>query len=235
MGTLLSIVQDACYTVGMPAPSSVVSSNNETPKRMLRLINEEGRSLAREHDWSALKQVESFATDTVNREQAAQPPSDFDRFSPTTALWDVANKRPLVGVISTNAWLRLLVDDVSSVERYWIMLNGKINITPVTGTSDTIYYAYQTKNWVRPASGDDKEAFTLDTDTSLLPDELLKLGLIWRWKHAIGTDYSEDLASYGRQKEMSIAADRGTGETSMTTTFRGGLPEGWWPGTITTL
>jgi hypothetical protein len=234
MGTLLSIIQDACYTVGMPAPTVIVSSNNETPKRMLRLINEEGRSLAREHDWSALKQIESFATDTANREQTAQPPSDFDRFSPTTALWDVANRKPLVGVVSTNAWLRLLVDDVSSVERYWIMLNGKINITPVTGTSDTIYYAYQTKNWVRPASGSDKAEFSLDTDTSLLPDELLKLGLIWRWKHSIGTDYSEDLATYGRQKEMSIAADSGTGEISMTTDFHGDIPDGYWPGTVTT-
>jgi hypothetical protein len=235
MATLLSIIQDACYIVGMPAPSSVVSSNNETPKRMLRLINEEGRSLAREHDWSNLKTIETFATHLTDTEQTNQPPSDFDRFSPSTYLWDVAKRRPLIGIVSTNAWMRQVIDSVSSADRYWIMLNNKINISPVSGTADTIMYAYQTKNWVRPVSGSDKEAFTLDTDTSLLPDELLKLGLIWRWKQAIGTDYSEDIATYGRQKEMSIAADRGVGEINMVETFHGEIPEGYYPGTITGL
>jgi excinuclease ABC subunit B len=82
------------------------------------------------------------------------------------------------------------------------MQGGVINITPVSGTADTIRYSYQTKNWVRPATGADKDAFSLDTDTPLIPDHLLKLGLIWRWKHAIGTDYAEDLSTYFQERKV---------------------------------
>jgi hypothetical protein len=231
--TLLQIVQDTAYIVGMPAPSGVVSANSETPKRMLRLINEEGRALAREHAWSALTINATFATDTVSTVQTGNPPSDFDRFSPETQLWDVAKRRPLIGVVSQNAWMRLLIDTVSAADRFWAMQGGVINITPVSGTADTIRYSYQTKNWVRPASGSDKESFTLDTDTPLIPDHLLKLGLVWRWKHAIGTDYAEDLSTYGREKEKAISADRGTGEIPMSESFHGQIPDGFWPGTIT--
>lgn len=230
--TLLQIVQEACKDVGQPRPSLVVSSTTETPLRMLRLLNKAGQALIKDHDWNALTDVETF-TPTATQVQASHPPSDYDRMTSQTNMWDIGNKRPLVGPLATSKWLRLVVDAQQSIDKYWTLIGGKVNILPVPATTDSFVYSYQSKNWVFASDGTTGKAeFTADDDTARLPDELLILELVWRWKQSIGVDYGEDLATAGRLKETLIAADRGPRILELSTPFRTGVPEGFWPGVI---
>ena len=231
--TLLQIVQEACKDVGQPRPSIVASSTTETPLRMMRLLNKAGQELIKAHDWNALTDVETF-TPTATQVQASHPPSDYDRMTSQTNMWDITNKRPLVGPLATSKWLRLVVDAQQNIDKYWTLIGGKVNILPVPATTDSFVYSYQSKNWVYASDGTTGKAeFSADDDTSRLPDELLILELIWRWKQSIGVDYGEDMSSAGRLKEEMIAADRGPRILSLSQPFRNGLPEGFWPGTIT--
>lgn len=233
MKTLLQIVQEAAKDVGQPRPSLVVSATNETPLRMLRLLNKAGQQLIKDHNWQALTDVETF-TPTATQVQASHPPSDYDRMTPPSQIWDIGNKRPLVGPLAIEKWLRLVVDAQQSIDKYWTLIGGKINILPVPATTDSFVYAYQSRNWVYAADGTTAKAeFTADDDTPRIPDELLILELIWRWKQSIGIDYGEDLATCNRMKEMMIAADRGPRILNLSQPFRDGPPEGFWPGTVT--
>ena len=109
-----------------------------------------------------------------------------------------------------------------------------LNILPVPATTDSFVYSYQSKEWVYASDGvTSKTEFTLDDDTPRLPDELMTLELIWRWKQSIGIDYGEDMSSCNRMKEMVIAADKGPRILSLSQPFRDGLPEGFWPGVVT--
>lgn len=231
--TLLQIVQEACKDVGQPRPSIVASSTTETPLRMLRLLNKAGQALIKDHDWGALMDVETF-TPTATQVQSSHPPSDYDRMTSQTNMWDIGNKRPLVGPLPPSKWLRLVVDAQQSIDKYWTLIGGKVNILPVPATTDSFVYSYQSKNWVFASDGTTGKAeFTADDDTARLPDELLILELVWRWKQSIGVDYGEDMATAGRLKETLIAADRGPRILELSTPFRHGVPDGFWPGTIT--
>lgn len=232
MRTMLEIVQDACKDVGQPRPSIVASAPQETPLRMLRLLNKAGHQLIKDHGWNVLTTVVSF-NPTATQVQAAHPPADYDRMTANTQLWDITNRRPLVGPLAIPKWMRLVVDAQQSIDKYWALIGEKINILPVPAVTDNFVYAYQSKHWVLDVSDTPKSSFTVDTDVPRIDDELLTLELVWRWKHAIGIDYAEDMANAGRRKETVIAADRGPAIISTSQPFRDGLPEGFWPGTIT--
>lgn len=232
MATLLQIVQDACRDVGQPVPGIVSSATDETPKRMLRLLNKAGQQLLKDHDWSALTDVETF-TPTATQAQSAHPPSDYDRFTSQSAMWDAGNKRPMVGPLSMDKWLRVVVDNQQQIDKFWALIAGKVNILPVPATTDSFVYAYQSKNWVYASDGTTgKPAFTADDDTPRLPSELLILELVWRWKQSIGLDYGEDMATCNRLKETMIAADRGNRVLNLSAPTQDAIPDNLWIGTI---
>lgn len=229
--TLLQIVQDACKDVGQPRPSGVASATTETPGRMLRLLNKAGRQLIKDHDWNILMDVESFTAVATQAQTHPHPPSDFDRFTSQTSLWDVTLKRPVVGPLPLEKWLRVIVDNTNGMDKFWTMIGGQINITPTPTTSDDFTYAYQSKNWVADSADTPKASFTADDDYPRIDDELLVLELVWRWKASIGIDYAEDLATSSRYKETVIAADRGPRLINLATP-QNDLPNNMWPRTI---
>lgn len=226
MKTLLEIVQDACRRVGQPRPSVVASATSDTPLRMMTLLNEAGKALLKDHEWNALTDVESFTAVATQAQDHPHPPVDFDRFHSQSQLWDVGNKRPVVGPLSMSKWLQLTVNDIGTTTKNWALIAGQINIFPVPTTSDTFRYVYQSKYWVLNAASAPKAEFTADDDTPRIDDELLILDLVWRWKQAIGIDYAEDMSTYARYKETAIAADRGPRILNLSTTFDR-MPDGF--------
>jgi hypothetical protein len=232
--TLLSIVQDAALHIGIPEPAAVASSTATDAQQLLRLLNAGARQLMKDHHWSKLLKVKTFVG-VATQAQTGQPPANFDRFAPMTQLWDTDKRLPVRGAISAEKWLLLLAQNVTGSDKYWTMIDGVINITPVPTTSDDFRYTYVSRYFARPTGEtvdtNDKAAFSIDTDESRLSEELLTLDLVWRWKKAKQLDYAEDLADFERQKEMDIAADRAAQPVSMAHDVRGG--DGWWPGTIT--
>ena len=236
MATLLDIVQTTCRKIGLPAPSAVVSSADDQIKTLLSLAKEAGDELSGDADWSFLTEEETL-TAIAQAAQTNHPPSDFDRFTPGTDIWDNAIKRPLVGVVRKNEWMGLRVKGQTGPDKYWIVLNGVINIYPTPTASSTFTYMYQRKNWIRPTgatdSSGDKAEFTADTDEPLFDKILMVQSLTWRWKQAKQLDYAEDMETYERSKEIAIAADRGPQTIRTARVFRGDLPPTFWPGTIT--
>ena len=62
MGTLLSNVQDVCLELGLPSPTVVANSTDETINQLQALLNRVGETLTTENDWQALIKEYRFQT-----------------------------------------------------------------------------------------------------------------------------------------------------------------------------
>jgi hypothetical protein len=219
----LTVVQEACDQLqGITRPTSVVSSSDPGVQQMLRLLNQAGRSLARDHDWSSIVVVRNF-TGLAQQAQTGEPPAAFDRFVSGGQIFDVDRKLPLSGSIDQSRFQWLTLQIMGGIDRYWAIIDGVINITPAPTGTETYRYSYVSKNW---CAGGDK--FTADTDTSELNEELLTLSLIWRWNRAKGLDYAEDMRNFELEKERMIARDKGPRSINTAHIFDT-LPGSFWP------
>jgi hypothetical protein len=233
--SLVTALTNACDEIGIPAPSTFVSRSDDTSIIMLRLANKAATVIAKSHDWSALSSVRTF--NAVASQVQVEPPSNYDRITSQTDIWNVSTRRQLYGVTDLNQWMNLQINTISGAEKYWMRIGGKFNFYPIPSVTEQFTYSYQKKNFARPFAAvddtTDKNSFTLDTDLFLLDDELLTLSLIWRWKQAKELEYSEDKMIYDMELESRIASDRGPRMVSTSNVFRGDDIERNWNGVIT--
>lgn len=230
--TLLSVIQNACDQIqGISRPSEIAASTDPGIQQMLRLLNLGGKALAREHDWNQLVKVRTF-TGVAAQAQTGEPPAAFDRFVSEGQIFNTATDRPLIGSNSQNKFNHLTILDLGTIDFYWTLIAGVINITPAPTTSNSFKYAYVSKNWVRPDGNSDDTndiaAFASDSDASLLNEELHTLDLVWRWKHAKGLEYAEDQQTFEREKQRMIARDRAPHMVSTAKAYDN-LPDNFWP------
>lgn len=229
MATLLSIIQDACDVIGLARPASVVGGSDQNVRTMLGIANREGRELAQRFDWQVLQTTHTFLS--VATEEQSAIPSDFDRFM-DESFWNRSQNRPVLGPISAEEWEALSATSVPAVTDIFRRYGNLIFIKPAPTAGETYAYGYVSKNWVYADDGTLKSAFTLDTDIPLLSDELITLGVIWRFARSRGLDYSEDRQTYERAVSRMFARDGGrrTMEFGVGREFRPGLlvPEGDW-------
>jgi len=83
-------------------------------------------------------------------------------------------------------------------------------VTPTPTAGYTWAFEYASKNWILGTDGITyKQYFTLDTDTILLPNDLVLMGLRWRWKKEKGLEYAEDFRTYEMQVKDELGRDGG--------------------------
>jgi len=99
----------------------------------------------------------------------------------------------------------------STGPRYRYRLRGgKLLVNPTPAAGHTWAFEYVSKNWLLGIDGTTyKQYATLDTDTILLPEDLVLMGLRWRWKKEKGLDYAEDFEEYENQIKTDLGRDGG--------------------------
>ncbi|RFB97839.1 hypothetical protein B5K08_05890 [Rhizobium leguminosarum bv. trifolii] len=230
--SLLTIIQNVCAEIDLDPPTAVMSSADPQIMQLRILSTRAGRDLMREHDWSALMVRRQFAATGANPEPA-EPPADWNRFAANATIWNAARLWQLNGPVEPQSWQRQTILNSNPVPQIWRMASGKLDIYPnIAG--ETMEYAYISGFWVAVNGGAaTADTWANDTDTARLPEDLLELSLIWRWKRAKGLDYGEELAGFERSKEAAIGADRAASPVDLSLPVRSGAPETYWPGTIT--
>lgn len=83
-------------------------------------------------------------------------------------------------------------------------------LDPVPAADDTVVYEYLTDQWVSNAAGDTfRTKFEADDDTGLLDEDLLEMGLVWRFKQSKGLGFAAELAEYEIERDRRIGNDPG--------------------------
>ena len=205
--SLLTIVQDVCNRVGVPPPSSVISSADNTVKQMQALADQEVKDHARAHAWQVLqREVTWIATAT---EEQNVIPMDFDRFIPYT-MYNRTRNRIVSGPLTPKEWQDLKGRAAVIVYDAFRQRGDKLLFMPVPTAGQEYAFEYVTKYAISDASGNTpKLKFSADGDVPLVDEELTTLGVLWRWYRAKGLDYAEAFNSYETIKRELMSRDGG--------------------------
>lgn len=207
--TMLSVVQQFCLRTGIPKPSAVYGSTDSQVLQAMALLEEEGNDLATRHDWQALV-AEASHTTIANENQGdiVTIASNGFRHICNETIWDRTNNLPVVGPLDAKDW-QAIKGMTSTGARYrYRIRGGHLLITPTPDAGYSWYFEYVSKNWILDEDGTTyKQYFDHDTDTILLPEDLVLLGLRWRWKKEKGLDYAEDFRTYEMQVKDAIGRD----------------------------
>lgn len=207
--SILTVVQDVAEQTGLiDSPSSVIGNTTKEVVNALALANKVGRDVSRSHNWGALLKVGTFTTSASDPDYSVA--SDYDRLVYNT-LWDSSNNEPLVLTTDqTTAYIANGIVSPVAIRKYFRIKQGKFYFEPAPTTADTIVYDYVTNKWAVDSGGSTTAtSFTADTDTTLFPEYLLELGLIWRLRKRYGGNYADDLEDYNDELKKAIGRDRG--------------------------
>lgn len=208
--TLLSIVQQTCDAIGLPRPSTVISSTDQTVRSLLSLANEEGNELARRGSWQALVKEATFQTVNGTASYSLSTiASDFRHILNDTS-WNRDARRTMEGPLSSQEWQAQQAWVAVSPFQQFRIRGNSIIITPTPTTAEDIYFEYVSNSWCESSGGTDQTAWAADTDVGILDEYLMGLGIKFRWLKSKGMpQYLEAEQKYNSEVQKALARDGG--------------------------
>ena len=191
--SLLSIVQSASDRLGLIRPTTVITASDENARVMLGMAQEEGKALYDRHTWQVLQTEYTFPT--VASTASYVLPTDFDQLLKDT-VFNRTRRRRMVGDLSPEQWQETQASLVTMVNPAFRIRGSLFYISPTPNSAETVAYEYMSKNWCQSNAAVGQSAWAADTDTGILNEELMTLGIVWRFKSKKGLDYAEDMANY---------------------------------------
>ncbi len=226
--SLLTMTQQVCRRIGITAPTSVSSSSDPQIIQLMGIANEEGQDLSARYPWQALIQESTFTTVATEAQGAITTLAGTSfRYILNDIMWDRTLLRPVFGPVTPSDWQNLKARSLTGPFSQFRIRGGSLKFIPVPVAGDTIAFEWVTKNWVTVASDSSTSStWTADADTGLLDEEIMAMGIIWRWKAAKGLDYSEDYAKYERLVADQMGRDGGKARLNLNGGGDGDYPAG---------
>lgn len=220
--TALSVVQSACLKLGIAQPNVVFTSTDPQTLQLAALMNDEGRDLSRAHNWTRLLKQQTFVS-VAQAIQTGAVPADFNWYMNDT-MWNRGTQVKVGGPVSPEDWQAFqaiaLLAIPNAVFRF---RGGDILIYPTPAAGQTCAYEYGTTQWVLSNASAPQTQYLADTDTALLDETIIALGVRWRFLKSKGMDYAEDFRSYEIAKQQAVARDGGKQKV-----YLGGYPRNPW-------
>lgn len=204
--TILSICSDAVDRIAITLSGTTLFANTaDTARQMRALANQEGKELMRRGSWEKLTKERTF-TSIAQEVQTGVIPDDYDHMLNET-FYNRTRKREVLGPLSPRDWQAQKSILATVLYDSYRIRGGDVLMIPVPPAGDEYAYEYISKNYVLDENDVEKAAFTADTDTSILDEELITLGVIWRFLKAKGFDYAEAFRTYELQVSQALARD----------------------------
>lgn len=203
--TVLSACQDACPKLNQAAPTSLFSTTAAFAVELRSVANDTAEAVAKAYDWQKQKKLQTMTGDGVTT--AFTLPSDYDRMVLKSNVLTSQFASALTPAKDMDHWLDLQLRPYIAAPGVWIILGGQMQILPALGSGVLAKFYYVGNKYV---TGGTKTAFDTDTDTFDLPERLIRLGVIWRWRASKRMDYSEDLKNFEIALAEEISRDKGS-------------------------
>jgi hypothetical protein len=239
--TVQSVIRDVCAFVGVRPPNGsvfVTPEQDRTAWEFVNLANEMAQRIAYDtRDWQMLREPCEFTGDGTT---ASFPlPANWQRMLKTAQVRSTTHPlSPLTYISDPDQWLRNEMNTgfVSALGS-WTIFGNAMHFAPPLAAAEKVKFYYLRNTCVKLNSGGFGDRFLNDADTFVLPERLLKLGMIWQWKAYKGGTYAEDIANYedalamiaGSDKPSPILIGRQTLNTDASVAYWGDVPP---PGTF---
>lgn len=225
--SLLTACQAVAQETGLLlSPATVISNTDLGVVQLFALMKRSATEIAKGRDWQAL--VREHTITTVAGTATYALPSDWSRYTSETA-WDATNYWPMRGSMDPQTWQALKRGIVTPVIRKQYRVMGNlVNIFPTPTAVETLIIEYlRNTPWTDATGVTYRTAPTVDTDLSVLPQNIIELDTKWRLKHAKGLDYSEDKQQADDAIELAFAQD--VPAMIINDGLQTGVPPYFWP------
>jgi hypothetical protein len=142
-------------------------------------------------------------------------PAGFQRPVDGT-MWDRSRYWQMRGPQSPQQWQvykSSVIGQASVQRRFRFRQEGgqlRFSIDPVpTDNGSALVMEYVSNAWCQSNNGVAQTQWEADTDTGILDEYLMRLGVTWRMLRRLGLSYSEELDQYETQVRKAMAADGG--------------------------
>lgn len=231
--SLLTMINRAAKKLRLPSGlTDVVGSTDLQIQSLLEIANEEGEDLAK-REWEILeKEVTHTALGAeLQGVMTTIAGSDYAHIVNKT-IWNRSTNTPMFGRLSAREWQRIKSSGTVGVFGRYRIIQGSLYLTPAPTAGDTIAFEVKSKNWCQDSGSTGQSAWAANDDTGILDEDLMRLGVIWRYRESIGLSYAEDFNRYERQVLMALSREGGKPTVSLDDNpepvFGMQIPEGNW-------
>lgn len=184
--TLLTIAQDVARNTALDVPATASGSTAREIINVVQFINDTGLELARRVNWGALRATTTITGTGVNANFAL--PAYYLKLIEGGAVF--AGSVAVRGGLSPDEWAALT--PIEGTPRFYRLRGSSISFYPFLANAATASVNYQSTAWA--SNGTDR--LLLDAETSLIPEDLLVKGAIWRQRRHVGQDFADQIAEY---------------------------------------
>lgn len=191
---ILSAMQSAAVRLLGQKPGSFFGSSNTFEIEIADLVNEVATDIAKYQDWQGLTK---FATITADGSSTAfDLPDDYDRMVKTAKMNDATSWFwGYSRVANISDFGTLSASGFGSLPGAWAIYGNQIQFAP-TPTQNATFPYISNAYAIDAGTQARKSAFDKDTDTFILPERLLTLGLIYKWRDNKGLATGDGDAYY---------------------------------------
>lgn len=141
-------------------------------------------------------------------------PPDYETITDNTH-WDKTKHWQMLGPVDAQQWQWLKSGYISTGPRVrWRILGNTFQIWPPYNTQEYLGFEYRSKGWVRSATNQVKNSFTVDTDTSVLDDAVIVLLTKLKYFQIKSFDTTALQQDYTRYLNVAKANDKGSATLS---------------------
>lgn len=206
--TVLSALQSAAIRLNGTRPAVVFASTDQFEMELAALSTEVGQDIAKSHDWQALYRIHTLTGDGATKDFSL--PSDYDRMPLNADFLDMTTFGwGYIRIHDVDEWLTLTRDNYTVNPGAWILFGNLLQFIPAPASATSIKFPYISKNMAVDVSLSTKADFTADTDSFALPERLLTLGVIWRWREMKKLDATTEQASFEKAFNEYSGRDKG--------------------------
>lgn len=193
--------------VGVPRPSTVVTANNTHARQLLALANREGAELAKRYQWQAL--IKEFTHTTLAQENQGLITTLMPGINIplTETFWNRSEQVTTPGSVTPQRWQLLKASGITGPYSEIRFRAGSLLMIPAPAAGDTLAGEYVSKYFCQSSGGTDQTAWAADTDVAVLDDDLMEMGIIWRWRKMKGYEWQSYRVDYEIAVKERISSD----------------------------
>ncbi len=204
--SILTIAQNISAEAGFQQPTYLIGNPDEIAIQLLSLIKRETRLLSDEFFWQKL--ITDYTFNYVSGQASYALPADYNYILPKT-IWNSSARQPLICPISPQDWaIQKYYLVTSAYYKQVYMYNNLMEITPTPTSTDTINYQYISNNIYASALGVPQPNLVADTDTTVVREFIVELGVKLRFLIAKGLISPNDLENSFEKKDYDAQIKR---------------------------
>lgn len=205
---ILAAMQSAATRLIGQRPSTFFGGSGAFEREITDFVNEVATDVAKYQDWQALIRIGTITGDGTTT--AFDLPADYDRMLQNTSIADLTNWFWGFGAYTDiNAFLYAEAQGFDPFPGGWIIYGNQIRFSPAPAAAQVATFPYITTQWALDVSTAPKTAFDNDTDSFVLQERLLTLGLVWRWRENKKLDATGDQEAFIKALDEYAVKDRG--------------------------